>query len=152
MENSLGDVFDLRSIKLCLDGKTKDMVFVELIDAITDLYPECNAAEILAEIQARENKMTTGISSGIAVPHAYCNGITNITGAIGISQHGIDYGALDNKPVHVVFLLTISKEKQENHLHILSILFQLAQSEAINKIKSAKNAEEIHNILSQVHT
>jgi len=152
MGNFLCDIFDLRSIKLGLDGKTKDSVFVELIDAITGVYPEYNTAEILAEIQAREEKMTTGISSGIAIPHAYCNGIKNIIGAIGVSQQGIDYGALDNKPVHVVFLLTISKEKKENHLHTLNVIFQLAQSEAINRIKSAKNAEEIHDILSKARS
>jgi len=152
MGNLLSDIFGLRSIKLDIDGKTKDAVFVELIDAITDLHPECNANEMFAEIKKREEQMTTGIGSGIAIPHAFCNGIKNMAGAIGVSQRGIDYGALDDKPVYVVFLLTISKEMKESHLRVLNMIFQLAQSEAIEKIKSAKNAEEIHHILSQVHT
>jgi len=148
MGNSLIDIFDLRSIKLNLDGKSKDMVFDELIDAITDLHPECNTIELFAGIKEREEKMTTGIIPGMAIPHAYCSGIKDIAGAIGISRHGIDYGALDNKPVYVVFLLIISKERKEKHLHVLNIICQLAQSELINKIKSAESAEEVHNILS----
>jgi len=151
MGNLLSDIFGVQAIRMNLEGKTKDAVFGELIGAITDLYPECNAAEMLAEITEREDKMTTGIGSGIAIPHAYCNSIENLTGAMGISRQGIDFGASDNKPVHVVFLLAISKKKKENHLRVLNMILQLAQSNAIDKIKTAKTVEEIHDILSQGH-
>jgi len=150
MGSLLSDIFGIQAIKLNLEAKTKDAVFGELIGAITDLYPECNAAEMLAEITERENKMTTGIGSGIAIPHAYCNSVENMTGAMGISRQGIDFGAADNKPVHVVFLLAISKKKKENHLRILNMILKLAQSNALDRILSAKTVEEIHGILSEV--
>jgi PTS system fructose-specific IIC component/PTS system nitrogen regulatory IIA component len=151
MENSLCDVFDLRAIKLNLDGRTKETVFIELVDAIAALYPECSTDDMLTAVRQREEKMSTGISSGIAIPHAFCRGITHMAGAIGVSQQGIDYGALDNKPVHVVFLLLINEKAEENHLRILKKIFQLTQSEAITQIKNAKNAKDIHTILSQAH-
>jgi len=98
MERLLGEIFDVRSIKLDIDGKTKESALAELIDSISVLNPECNRAELLAAIMEREKKMSTGVGNGVAIPHASCRGIDNISGAIGISKQGIEYGALDKKP------------------------------------------------------
>ena len=125
------------------------MVFVELIDAITALHPQCNRTEIFAAIRNREEKMNTGVSRGVAIPHAFCRGIANIAGAIGVSPQGIDYGAMDGKPVNVVFLLAINDHAQENHLAILNLVFDLAKSEAVAMMKNAKNADDVYSILSR---
>ena len=149
MGNLLGEIFDVRSIKLNLDGKTKETVLAELVDGISDLYPDCNMADVLTAIREREKKMSTGIGNGVAIPHAFCRGITSMAGAIGVSQQGIDFGALDKKPVHVIFLLAVDERAEENHLRILNKLFKLAQSEAFPLIKNAKSAQDIHAILLQ---
>jgi mannitol/fructose-specific phosphotransferase system IIA component (Ntr-type) len=145
----LDEIFDPRSIKLNLEGKTKEGIFIELAEAITAVHPECNRASMLASLWERENKLSTGIGSGVAVPHALCGGIKDIAGAIGISQTGIEYGALDHKPVHVVFMLAINDKATENHLRILNQLFLLAQSEAIAIIRKAQNAQTVKDILSR---
>ncbi len=144
----LSDVFDPRSIRLNLEGKTKEEIFIELAEAITAAHPECDRASMLASLWERENKLTTGIGSGIAIPHTLCRGIKNIAGAIGISQTGIEYGALDQKPVYVVFMLAISNKAAENHLLILNQLFVLAQSEAITVIRETQNTQAVKDILS----
>ena len=126
------------------------MVFVELIDAMVTVHPKFDRAEIFAAIREREEKMSTWIGYGVAVPHASCKGIDNFAGAIGISQHGIDYGALDGKPVYVVFLLILKVQAEEKHLQILNLVFKFAKSETIAMMKNAKNAEDIHAMLSRV--
>ena len=151
MTNLLSDIFDLGAIRLNLDGKTKEMVFVELISAISTLHPECKAPELLAAIRHREEQMNTGIGSGIAVPHIAYKGINKMVGAIGVSQCGIDYEAMDKKPVHVVFLLITNEKPDENHLRVLNLILKLAQSEAFPQIRKAEKVETIYNILSNVH-
>ena len=151
MGNLLSDIFNLQSIRLNLDGKTKETVLNELIGGIADLYPDCNRLEILAAIKEREEKMNTGITGGVAIPHAFCRGIANMAGAIGISRHGIDYGAPDNKPVHVIFLVAISEYTEENHLVVLNRIMKLVRSEALVRLKNAKNARDIHSLLSQYY-
>ena len=150
MDNFLGRIFDSRAIKLNLDSKTKETAFVELIDGIAAINPECNRTEMLAAICKREEKINTGIGGCVAIPHAYCRGIGRMTGAIGISQDGIDYGALDNKPVNIIFLIGMSEQADENHLRILNILFKLARSDAAALLKNAKNVQDIQEILSRV--
>lgn len=125
MEISLGDLFDIHSINLNLETSNgnKEAIFKELIKGITAINPDVDADELLAAIMEREKKMNTGIGSGVAIPHAYCRGLKRITGAVGISKKGIEYGGLDNKPVHVVFLLAISEKSEESHLHFLNVFF-----------------------------
>ncbi|MDR2729956.1 MAG: PTS sugar transporter subunit IIA, partial [Treponema sp.] len=91
MEIFLNEIFESRSIILNLEGKTKEEVFSELTKAITAAHPECNESSMLASLWERENKLSTGIGSGIAIPHATYEGIDKIAGAIGISQTGIEY-------------------------------------------------------------
>ena len=147
----LKEIFNPQSIILNLKAKTKEEVFVELADAIASLHHGVRSEEILAAMWERENKMSTGIASGVAIPHAFCGSVTGITGAIGISRDGIEYGALDNKPVQVVFMLAIGGPVQEHHLRVLNQIFKLAQSEALALIKKAAAAQDIHAILSQFH-
>jgi mannitol/fructose-specific phosphotransferase system IIA component (Ntr-type) len=140
----------VRSISLDFNGKTKELALVELIDSISALNPDCDRTELFTAIMDREKKMSTGIGNGFAIPHANCRSIGNMTGAIGISSQGIDYGALDSKPVHIIFLLAIGEKADENHLHVLNLIFKLAESEMLTRMKNAKNAEEIHTVLSQL--
>jgi mannitol/fructose-specific phosphotransferase system IIA component (Ntr-type) len=150
MGKLISEIFDPRSIILDLGGKTKDKILVELIESIAVIRPECDRTDFFTAIMDREVKMNTGIGNGVAVPHAYCKEINNMAGAIGISKQGINYDALDNKPVHIVFLLGINQKASGNHLNILNKIFILAQSEALALIKNAKNAEEIHAILDRL--
>ena len=150
MGTLLSDIFDTRSIKFNLEDKTKEEVFDELAEAIKKVHPECDHKSMLASLWERENKLNTGIISGVAIPHASYGGINNIAGAIGISQTGIDYGAFDNSPVYVVFMLVIGEKATENHLRALNQLFMLAQSEGISIIRNAHNTQTVKDILLQI--
>ena len=151
MGRLLSEIFDSQTIKLNIEAKTKELAFAELIDAIAGLYPECDRDELFKAIMEREDKIDSKFANGVAIPHAHYNGIGKMVGAIGISKQGIDYGTLDKKPVHIVFLLVISKQVNENHLYILNQLLRVAQSEEVVSLKNAKNTEEIHEILSRMH-
>jgi len=149
MRVTLGEVFDSRTILLNLAGTTKDAVFQELVDAIAAVHPECDKAAMLTALWEREKKLSTGISSGVAIPHAVCGGIGTIAGAVGISNAGIEYGALDEKPVHIIFLLIMGEGTREDHLRILDKIFTLVRTEALTLIKTAKNAQDAYAVLSR---
>jgi nitrogen PTS system EIIA component len=146
----LNEIFEPRSIILNLDGKTKEEVFNELVKAIADVHSEYDYSSMLASLWERENKLSTGIGSGIAIPHAFYEGVNKITGAIGISQTGIEYNALDQKAVNIVFMLIIGRQANENHLYVLNQLSTLAKSEAFAMIIKAQNKETVMDILSRI--
>jgi mannitol/fructose-specific phosphotransferase system IIA component (Ntr-type) len=147
----LSDIFDRRSIKLNLEGTTKAAVLAELVETIRAAHPGFDSSEILAAINDRESKMSTGITSGVAIPHGCCRGIDTMAGAIGISPGGIEFDALDRKPVHVVFMLVMGEAVRENHLRTLNQIVTLVNSEALAIIRTAKSAQDVHTVLSRFH-
>jgi len=115
----LGQVFNPKTICVNLESEEKEEVFEELVEKVVALKPNLNRQNILNAIAERESLMSTGIKEGIAVPHGKLDEIDEVMGVVGISKSGIDYEALDNKPVHLVFLLLSSKDNAEFHLRVL---------------------------------
>ena len=66
--------------------------------------------------------MSTGIKKGIALPHGKVEGLTGLSGVLGISKRGIEYAALDGEPVYLVFMLVSSPKDSELHLAALKRL------------------------------
>ena len=145
----LSEIFDEHSIKLNLDAHTKEAAFRELIETVADIHPELNKAEMFSVIQDRERKMSTAVTSGVAVPHGYYPDSYGIFGAIGISRNGIEYDTLDNEPVHFVFLLLMGESAREQHLRTLNRILALIRSGCLATIQAARDAREVRDILSQ---
>ncbi|MDR0583068.1 MAG: PTS sugar transporter subunit IIA [Treponema sp.] len=147
----LSDVFDKRSIKPNLENKTKEEVFRELVEALTVVHPALDRDIGFRAIQERENKLNTSVAPGVAVPHGYYPGKDGIFGAFGFSEAGIEYGALDEKPVHCVFLIIMGDASRENHLRVLNRVMSLINSGCLELLRKAGSPDEIHRIFSRFH-
>ncbi len=125
----LGRIFSPDLIKIGLESEDKDETFEEMVDLFVSKYPTASREGILGVIREREKKLSTGIKTGIALPHAQSGHIPQGEhGIIGISRDGIDYDALDGKPVHVVFMILTSCEDFSMHLRILKRLAILLEN------------------------
>lgn len=144
----LQEIFPASRIKVELEAEDKDEVFEELVDIFVRSCGIEGRDVILAAIQEREEKMSTGIKTGIALPHGKTDAVEGVGGAIGISSKGIDYDALDGEPVHLIILLISSKTDSELHLKILKKIANLLEnSEFYQHIKDADNPEKAYEIL-----
>jgi mannitol/fructose-specific phosphotransferase system IIA component (Ntr-type) len=141
----LSDIFGRELIKLELEGKTREEVFEELVETIVVLHPEFDRREMLEAVISRENRMSTAILPGVAVPHGYCGAVSGIIGAMGFSRGGIDYDSPD--PVHSVFMLLMDGLSREYHLRALSRLLALLHSESFSIIRTAESPQEVYDIL-----
>ncbi|MFZ2635500.1 MAG: PTS sugar transporter subunit IIA [Rectinemataceae bacterium] len=126
----LQQAFSPARIKIGLESEHKDELFEELVDTAARDYrgsaPFPRRA-MLAALEEREAKMSTGILKGIAIPHARVAGIDGLTGVIGVSSKGIDYDALDGSPVFLVFMLLSPPGESELHLQSLRNLARLLE-------------------------
>jgi mannitol/fructose-specific phosphotransferase system IIA component (Ntr-type) len=144
---TLADVFDEKLIKLNLEGGDKNGVFEEMVKEISTVRPDLNKEEMLKAIRQREEKISTSIAPGVAVPHGYFHDLDGIVGAIGFSRNGIEYDTPDKKPVHLVFLFLIGENAREQHLHILSRILTFVKSGALSYIHSAETPQKAYDIL-----
>ena len=124
----LGQVFSLESIQIDLQSDSKDEVFEELVEKLLEVCPGLDRSKVLQALIEREQKMSTGIFPGIAVPHARTDMVDKVHGVIGISKKGIDYDSLDKKPVHLFFLLLSPEGDCEYHLRVITQLSQLLKT------------------------
>ncbi|MDR2587987.1 MAG: PTS sugar transporter subunit IIA [Spirochaetales bacterium] len=146
----LQDIFSVSRIKAQLEAEDKDELFEELVDVLARGYPTANRGGILAAIQEREAKMSTGIKNGIAIPHGKAEGLNGIYGALGISEKGIDYDALDGEPVYLVFLVVSSPDDAELHLNTLKkIAMLLEHPDFYADIIKAETEAKAHSVLKR---
>ena len=105
-----------------------NLVATKRDDAIRELLDALVAAGKVSEdmrdqfakaIIARENKGSTGLNHGVAIPHTKSTAVKAPMAAIGVSRTGVDFNALDKQPVYSIFLL-ISPEEDPN-LHLVAI-------------------------------
>ena len=144
----LGQVFNPKTICVNLESEEKEEVFEELVEKVIALKPNLNRQNILNAILERESLMSTGIKEGIAVPHGKLDEIDEVMGVVGISKSGIDYEALDNKPVHLVFLLLSSKNNAEFHLRVLRHLSTVIEADGfVAELMEQTDADGVYQII-----
>jgi mannitol/fructose-specific phosphotransferase system IIA component (Ntr-type) len=145
----LQQVFTPSRIKVGLESEDKDELFEELVDVLArDAGKDLPRAAVLAAVRDREEKMSTGIKKGIAIPHGKAEGVSGLIGAIGISRSGIDYAALDGEPVYIVFLLVSPPEASVLHLGALKRLAKLLDDpEFYTELIRAKNADQAFAVI-----
>ncbi len=88
---------------------------------------------ITAVVRKRETSMSTGIGFGIGIPHASTDLIYEVVGALGRSTKGVNFDALDNKPVNLVVLFLVPQGQFQKHLHTLAEIAKLLHKKEFRK-------------------
>lgn len=80
----------------------------------------------LAEsIRKRESSMSTGIGFGVGIPHAPTALVSEVVAVVGRSRQGIQFDAIDSKPVHLVFLFLVPAGQFQKRVHVLANVAKL---------------------------
>ena len=137
-------------ISLHLKGTTKVAIINELLDILVEAKKIGDRAAAYTAIMDREQKMSTGMKHGIAIPHGKSPTIHDLVACIGVSDTAVDFDALDHEPCRI-FIMTLSPiEKTGPHLQFLaeiSLLFKSAEKR--QEILNASSEEEVLKILSE---
>jgi fructose PTS system EIIA component len=145
----LQSVLDKELIVLNLQASTKEEVIEKLAEVLYKNDKLISKEVYIKDVLERERHCTTGIGSGIAIPHGKSNGVKQTSIAIGKLLEEIEWQAFDKKPVKMVFLLSVKKEDtEEMHLRtISSIATSLSEDDTINRLLKATTTEEIIALL-----
>jgi PTS system nitrogen regulatory IIA component len=106
--------------------------------------------DVIREVIKRENEASTGLGKGVALPHVKHKAVKDVIAAIGLSDTGIDFFALDKQPVHSVILLISSEEDPDKHLQAMENIFKHLQQERFRKfLRQCLSAEQIKDLLNE---
>jgi len=135
-----------------LKARTRDDAIRELVEALAsaEAIPKKSVPEVIKAVLAREAQATTGIGKGVALPHAKLKGITSPVGTIGRSSEGIDFAALDAKPVYSVILLLSSPDNPDEHLQAMEAIFKHVQRDIFRKfLRQSETRESIVELIQE---
>lgn len=146
----LGKLLDIDHILLDMKATEHWPAIVELVDFLTergDIPKNCHE-EILNALQEREAQISTGIGSGVAIPHTFSDDIENVVAIFGRSKDGIEFEALDNAPVHFIILFIVPRKDYHLHLRTLAAIAKMfTNCEVRRRLAAATTRDEILEIL-----
>ena len=148
----LSDIMVGEAIVPELQAKTRDEVIAELVESLATAgaVSKKNVKDITKAVLAREAQATTGIGKGVALPHAKLKGLKKPIGTIGRSSEGIDFGALDSKPVYSVILLLSSPDNPDEHLQAMETIFKHVQRDIFRKfLRQSETKEAIVDLIQE---
>ena len=135
-------------VKIPLESKDKPDVLRELVQILKDADEIDDFDAVLRALQEREDKGSTGLEKGIAVPHAKTTAVCSLKLAIGIAPQGIDFEALDKQPSKLFFLLVAAPDQSGPHVEALAEIAKLSRSNALCRaLVNAQNAAEVVELL-----
>jgi len=145
---SLLDILTKDVIAVPLKVQNKNEAIRELIDLLYSNGQITDKDEVYDAIMTREDKGSTGLEKGIAVPHAKTAAATKLTAAIGISPEGIEFGSLDGSPSKLIFLVLAPPASSGAHIALLSEIARLSQYQSLcEELVEAESAEKVLSIL-----
>ncbi|MCI9004524.1 MAG: PTS transporter subunit EIIA [Lachnospiraceae bacterium] len=101
-------------------------------------------------VLAREEEGTTGIGEGIAIPHSRCAAVKKAGLAAMIVKDGVDYEALDDEPVELIFMIAAPEGGGNVHIDALSRLSTMLMDEDFkNTLLTAKTPDEFIQIIDE---
>ena len=127
------ELLNTKNILTEFKSENKNDVINELVDLLKGDERVSDLEEIRKCVFEREEKMSTGVGKGFAIPHGKTNSVTDILAAFGKSKTPIEYNSLDGEPVHLVFLLIGKETLLAKHIKLLSRISRLMNNEEFRK-------------------
>ncbi len=125
---------------------------VELVEhlAARDRLQGETAAAVLESLREREEKTSTGIGHGVAIPHAFSDLTKEVIAIFGRSAQGIDFDAIDNAPVRFIVLFIVPRDQYHLHLRTLAAIAKMLNNGEIREqLGAAADSAEILDILAR---
>jgi PTS system nitrogen regulatory IIA component len=134
---------------VCFKSDEKEAALGELCALLAQNGDVGDAGAALDAVMKRENLGSTGIGDEVAIPHARIAQAKSLTGAFGMSRNGIEYFAMDDKPVRLVFMLVAAEDSAGTSLKALARISRLLRSSGFReRIENAKSAEEMYSMIA----
>jgi len=136
-------------VKVPLEGKDKQSVITELVDLLDANGLLLDRNTVLEAVLAREQTRSTGIGSGIAIPHGKCKAVKELVMAVGIAHEPIDFAGVDGKPVTILLLLVSPADQTGPHIQALAKISRLMLDEQFKQgLEKATSPEQVYALLS----
>ena len=144
----LGDYLQENLVLWDLPALDKPSFMKDLVARVVAVLPELDQQELLDRLLEREAQQSTGIGDGLALPHAIVSGLEGTALVVGRCREGLDFDALDSKPVDLLFLLLSPPDARNEHLRLLARVARIVSpEETLAELRSSSGPTELFQML-----
>ncbi|WP_266082195.1 PTS sugar transporter subunit IIA [Haladaptatus caseinilyticus] len=149
-QDDIDDLIPESHISLEEPPSEKDDCIEYLLDLIESSGRVTDRDTALEALFAREQETTTGVGMGIGIPHAKTDAVTCPSVAFARSTDGVDFGAMDDEPAKLLFMILVPETGAEDHLEILSSLSRALMHEEVREsLSAAKTSTDVQGTLKE---
>lgn len=146
---NIGDLLDRTAISLRVSASNKRQVLA-VVAEIAARKLGVDAGDILDALVEREAAGSTGVGHGVAAPHARLDGLDRMRGVFVRLEQPVEFDAVDDKPVDLIFALFAPKDAGADHLRALARVSRLLrQADLREQLRQARTADAIYALLVQ---
>ena len=145
---ALADLLQQNAIIPALRVNSKKQLLQEL-SAKASKVTGLSEREVFDVILQRERLGSTGVGNGIAIPHGKLASVNSIVGIFARLDQPVDFEALDDQPVDLVFLLLAPEGAGADHLKALARIARLLRDQDVaKKLRASRDAQAIYSVLA----
>lgn len=145
----LTEILSPDAVMSALNATSKKHLMQEIAQRAADLHG-LDARVAFEALLERERLGPTGVGRGVAIPHARLDGVEGIIGAFARCQRPVEFDAVDDEPVDLVFALFAPEDAGANHLRALARVSRCLRDQAIcAKLRAAEDASAIYAVLTE---
>ena len=132
-----------------LKADTKNGIIEEMVDRLVSAGKVADREAVLAAIFEREEKMSTGMQNGVAIPHGKTDAVQDLVAAVGLNKAGVEFDSMDGEPSKI-FIMTLSPVNRRGpHMQFLAEVSRLiGQETEREKLLTCTTHNEIHELLT----
>lgn len=146
----LSELFNETNVVLDTEPGSKTDVLERILKHLDSKRLIRDFDAVLRDVVEREKVMSTGIGNGVAIPHAYTDGVDRLVSGFFRTRSGVDFDALDGEDVDLFFVILGPKASRRDHIKILARISRLLSHESFREeLRKAAAAEDVLNIFKR---
>lgn len=127
----------------------------EALTAVSELFAgvqDLDAASVRNVLEERERLASTGVGSGVAIPHGRMAGLSELLAALAVSTGGIPFDAIDGQPVHILVVVLAPQRHTGDHLKVLAQVSRMLRQESVRRgLVDAVDAKSALTLIREVN-
>ena len=145
------DALKQGAYSLALKGNTKKAIIEEMVDLLVEKgkVSRNQRDEVLRAVLDREEKISTGLQHGVAVPHGKTEVVKDLVTGMALKKEGVDFASLDGEPARI-FVMTVSSPLRAGpHMAYLAEISKLLNSASVReRLLKSESIDELIEVLS----
>jgi len=146
----LADVLTVEGIRTDLHARDKEATLRELARMVAGSGAEgLDAEQVYRAFSEREQLATTGVGSGVAIPHGRCE-TSQFRIAMAISPDGVPFDSVDGEPAHILFAVLAPEDSPADQLKVLARISRVLKDQAVrNRLLGATTSQAVFDIVAE---